>query len=688
MQRSIGFTVCSLCVCSASSLLPELSSDLLGADNECSNAECTLSAIQLRAGASRTVQEPSVESSCKDVKQGSQCWKEINWARSDGVYNHPEWYPGLSPTSSIADFQRVVHQAKPSICPAPCLSVSPVSSPLRSITPAAGVSMPSQVGQNGTYITNRASKALGWTEPMFTIEEALLAPFGSGWTSPFGLSVSQLASWISTELLPSDPFGNGGVLVPWPDAGGDQLGDGGWVGYSRRQVCYITAKTITGCKTSGYDSGFARLLSGCPRTGDFGRGFVSLLASCAADPSLLHGQQGPLLLTAKAKAAPSVDSVRVASQSAKLSGAGLRVCDYDTGAPRLEGVEPVPSAGCVPSTSNTPGKDFMTGGLEGQATQDISAGWVGGYLFDAHACGLGGGQDERLTVYFPEVTVLAYFLSASSPFPQIRQPVWILGARNFFRGLDGTARFDSPMVLADVPLDTDLVPVDLAGSSYLISSSRPFLAFMSESQGFLPGGDNSALLSKARRNKEPLQRDVSHGQFSFEKQVRAWYRSLALTSYDEAVHPALKTLVSSLGVGPWLSGLWWGDSQVGMLALWIGQANAAPTWGKPLALDYYIYSDFTENPGNQCFVYSKSICEACLRRCEDPPPPRSAFYLPQAAYLDGRVCVHTPEDCGQKGYESVVATYSTSTAGKLWSTIETKLAGSKATRTVFDELLA
>merc|ERR1712194_37577 len=93
----------------------------------------------------------------------------------------------------------------------------------------------------------------------------------------------------------------------------------------------------------------------------------------------------------------------------------------------------------MPRTDHLPGRDFMTGGLLGQATQDISAAWFGGYLFDAHVCGLGGGQDERLSVYFPEVTVLAYFLSASHPYPQLRQPVWVLGARNFFTGLDGTA---------------------------------------------------------------------------------------------------------------------------------------------------------------------------------------------------------------------------------------------------------
>lgn len=40
--------------------------------------------------------------------------------------------------------------------------------------------------------------------------------------------------------------------------------------------------------------------------------------------------------------------------------------------------------------------------------------------------------------------------------------------------------------------------------------------------------------------------------------------------------------------------------------------------------DYYIYSDFTENPGNQCYVLPGAACEECIRRCADPDPPKSA----------------------------------------------------------------
>ena len=168
----------------------------------------------------------------------------------------------------------------------------------------------------------------------------------------------------------------------------------------------------------------------CTGACDFRASFATLLAACAADETLADGKQGPMILVAKAGVAPAVADVRALAENVKLEPSGLRMCDYDADAGEFANVESVPSSGCLPRSASAPGVDFMTGGLEGQVTQDISASWFGGYLFDAKACGLGGGQDERLSVYFPEVTVLAYFLSRSSPYPQVRQPVWFLGTRN------------------------------------------------------------------------------------------------------------------------------------------------------------------------------------------------------------------------------------------------------------------
>jgi len=283
------------------------------------------------------------------------------------------------------------------------------------------------------------------------------------------------------------------------------------------------------------------------------------------------------------------------------------------------------------------------------------------------------------------VTVLAYFLSASHPFPQLRQPVWVLGARNFFTGLDGTARFDRPLKLAQVPMVEDLVDVEVAGNLFKISSSRPFLAFMSENQDFF--GDGRKDMHKARHNRLPVQRDMGHGKFAFEKQVRAWYRSVSLSSYAADVQPALKTLVQSIGAGPWLAGLWFGDSQLGILAMLLGQAIAAPSWGQSLNLDYYIYSDFTENPGNQCYVLSKDACVECMQRCGHHQPHRHSYWLPRSAFEHGKPCESGTSYCGSHGLQDIVAAYKDYTAAALWDEMEQTLADESVERTVFDELL-
>lgn len=345
-----------------------------------------------------------------------------------------------------------------------------------------------------------------------------------------------MINWVRHELLGRNStfseFG-GKVPVPWPSAADqldDQLDNGQFVAYSRRQVCFIVAKSLVGADTMGYRNGLHRYLEahvpweGCtPWSSAFGRAFWGLLKACAADPALTDGAQGPSILVAKAMKPPKVEDVRKLAKNAMLADADLRVCRYDDGSAGVNGtlpapLKPVPVAGCMQPLSNAPGKDFMTGGLRGQATADISASWLGGYIM-GNSCGLAAGQDERLMSYMPEVAALAFFLSQSPKFPQLRQPAWVLGARMLFKGIDGTSRFDHTFEWDPAaPLSGDLIATDIQGARYALSSSRPFIAFMSESQDFF-GGDwtNKDKLQRARRNKEPLQRVWFHPAGSLSK---------------------------------------------------------------------------------------------------------------------------------------------------------------------------
>jgi len=63
-----------------------------------------------------------VKDTCKTAADGDPCDEKVHWAMSDGVFAHPEWYPGLNHWSSYEDFQAVLHKDPKtrSICPKPC----------------------------------------------------------------------------------------------------------------------------------------------------------------------------------------------------------------------------------------------------------------------------------------------------------------------------------------------------------------------------------------------------------------------------------------------------------------------------------------------------------------------------------------------------------------------------------------
>ena len=76
-----------------------------------------------------------------------------------------------------------------------------------------------------------------------------------------------------------------------------------------------------------------------------------------------------------------------------------------------------------------------------------------------------------------------------------------------FTGLDGTGRHDSAMTPDEaVPFAAQLVAIDLKDGRFQIDTSRPFVAFMSESQGFLCVAVTSQS-SQRRVTAEPRSRN-------------------------------------------------------------------------------------------------------------------------------------------------------------------------------------
>eukprot|EP00122_Pirum_gemmata_P018892 Pgem_evm1s17695 len=48
------------------------------------------------------------EDNCVTVRAGDACYDDVMWAMESGIYQHPEWYTGLTSRSSFEDFQRAL----------------------------------------------------------------------------------------------------------------------------------------------------------------------------------------------------------------------------------------------------------------------------------------------------------------------------------------------------------------------------------------------------------------------------------------------------------------------------------------------------------------------------------------------------------------------------------------------------
>uniref|UniRef100_A0A7S4UKA4 Uncharacterized protein n=1 Tax=Alexandrium monilatum TaxID=311494 RepID=A0A7S4UKA4_9DINO len=60
---------------------------------------------------------------CKTAEVGDPCYESVLWGATIGIQTHPEWYQGLSPSSTFEDFQAHLHKDNHTKChfvPCPC----------------------------------------------------------------------------------------------------------------------------------------------------------------------------------------------------------------------------------------------------------------------------------------------------------------------------------------------------------------------------------------------------------------------------------------------------------------------------------------------------------------------------------------------------------------------------------------
>lgn len=58
---------------------------------------------------------------CRDAQEGEYCFSSILWLAAKGIQKHPEWYPHLSPASTVKEVQEELFRDNKSDCPRPCL---------------------------------------------------------------------------------------------------------------------------------------------------------------------------------------------------------------------------------------------------------------------------------------------------------------------------------------------------------------------------------------------------------------------------------------------------------------------------------------------------------------------------------------------------------------------------------------
>lgn len=430
--------------------------------------------------------------------------------------------------------------------------------------------------------------------------------------------LAEVAEFVRA-LLASDPFGTGDS-VPFVDF--RPPGEGKVAAISQRQLAFLVANAFMG-NTIPASDGLSVLLRRCsakPGASGFLYSLLSFLAVLSKE--LGPGDQGRMLVAATPRALD--ESWRQRLGSSILSPP--TVCEQAPGGGSSCGMA-----------------DFMSGGTPFQALTDIAGGVVGG---GAQLCDIADSQDESLVQFYSEVLAFAFFTSAvpgaTADGSMLPVPFTLLGARRYVRDITGDStglRHCGSILQQDwlnEQIQTQTVVVPVQGSDMTVSASA-FVAVASACSGCIIGGacsPGATMNNQCDAQRRHLDIDLSR-----------WYQAYEATMYDASVQEAFRRIVRRIGTGPWGAGVWYGDSQLYFLAVWL--ATSLLTTGT--TLDYYIYSHFCENPGNQCFVLG-STCGDCIAR-------------------SGAVQINAA-NCGQLGYREMVQEFQKLPAQALYAALK------------------
>jgi len=407
------------------------------------------------------------------------------------------------------------------------------------------------------------------------------------------------------ELLSQNPFDSEGK-VPWIDFG--SAGGGKVVALSQRQLAYLVANILVGNHISVRD-GLSSMLSVCSQKQAGPKKLVpqaylmSLLSFLAVlSQELYDGDQGRTLIAA------TPGSISDGWKN-KLTTATLQpptLCAKDAGG----------------SDCGLP--DYMSGGTEFQAVTSMAKEVVTG---QSDMCDTSFNQDESLPLFYSEVLAFHFFTSESVKLPL---PWTLLGARRYVRDISGQAGAGFPFygLCGGVRLSNWLnegigqssTDVSLGGEEDQLETVPSYAFVAVATEGAVGCKVSDAVQNNCIEQRNHLDMDMS-----------LWFQAYEPTMYNSVVQDAFKQVISRIGTGPWGAGRAYGDSQQLFLAAWL--ATSVLGDGK-VKLDYYIYSKFCENPGNQCYVLGKPECQACLVDSSGNQYPLPTSRCPKHSVLD------------------------------------------------------
>jgi len=390
------------------------------------------------------------------------------------------------------------------------------------------------------------------------------------------------------QLLASDPFGSGD-MVPWMDFGGH--GEGKVVVVTQRQLAFLVANVLMGNnisakKGNGLSAALKRCSAKTPVPSSFIFSLLSFLAVLSQE--LAPQQQGASLVAATPKALDKTawKTVWKNSSLANLAAPTLCVDGF--------GTQPCGLA------------DFMSGGTPFQAMTDIAGAFVGG---GAELCEVANSQDESAVQFYSEALAFAFFVGGSSMLPV---PWTLLGARRYLRDFSGESG-DGPPFFAKCGkirgadwLNEDIHSFKVNATLYsreLTLYASSFVAVASACSGCIAGD--------ACSHKDLLNHNCNAQRQHIDEDVARWLQAYDPSMYNPVVEVAFRHTIQRIGTGPWGAGVWWGDSQLYFLTVWLATNLLS---GGPTMLDYYVYDHFCENPSNQCFVLGDRGCSACVAK--------------------------------------------------------------------------